>query len=544
MSGLPTSITNAVAAHRNDVQVLIVGYGPCGALAAHMLGSKGFSTLVVERQRDVYDKPRAIALDHEIARILDNSGLLDPVRSVIAPFAMSKHFGSAQQLIRTISMVPEPYPLGYTPTMVFSQPPFETAMRAAVARLPTVQVALETTLIALSQTTQGVTATVCDAAGTVRTVTADYLIACDGASSTVRQIIGVALEDLDFDEPWVVVDMLIHPQGGKSLPETSANFCEPERPIVFIDGPANHKRWEIMLKPGEDPALMQQPAQVWKLLSRWISPDEADLWRAASYRFHALVAERWRNGRVFLAGDAAHQQPPILGQGMCQGLRDISNLVWKLERVLRGRSPDTVLDSYGTERRAHARELIFRIKDLGKVLCERDPVAAQARDARLLAEGNGVPRLITRQSVIPSLTGGLIGTGTAAGTLFPQPWVKTGAGPVLMDRVYGQGWRLIARADAGLPDDVVSAFVAAGFSVLHLSGGYQANPAAAVRPVLELDNVLADWFDRAGCDYALIRPDHYVYDTASTLTALPGVLEHLQRQLSGDAALITVVLGE
>jgi 3-(3-hydroxy-phenyl)propionate hydroxylase len=208
--------------------------------------------------------------------------------------------------------------------------------------------------------------------GGKRSVTADYVIACDGASSEVREQVGIALEDLVFDEPWLVVDVLVNEEALGKLPQTAAQYCDPARPTTFIIGPRNHRRWEIMLLPGEDPQEAQKPERVWQLLSQWLTPDEATLWRAASYRFHALVAREWRRGRVFLAGDAAHQQPPFIGQGMCQGLRDSANLVWKLDHVLHGHSGEALLDSYGEERGDHVRELTTRIKAIGQVICERD----------------------------------------------------------------------------------------------------------------------------------------------------------------------------
>src|SRR5690606_31037996 len=125
-----------------------------------------------------------------------------------------------------------------------------------------------------------------------------------------------------------------------------------------------HRRWEISLNPGEDPQEAATPEATWRLLSRWLTPEDGELWRQASYRFHALVARQWRLGRVFIAGDAAHQQPPFLGQGMCQGVRDVANLAWKLAAVVRGEvggaAAEALLDSYGTERTAHVRALTTR----------------------------------------------------------------------------------------------------------------------------------------------------------------------------------------
>ena len=147
-----------------------------------------------------------------------------------------------------------------------------------------------------------------------------------------------------FDEPWLVVDLQVAEAALGKLPQTAAQFCDPRRPTTFIIGPGQHRRFEVMLLPGEDPRAMEEPDHVWQLLEKWLTPADATLWRAASYRFHALVVAEWRRGRVLLAGDAAHQQPPFIGQGMCQGVRDVANLVWKLDRVPRGESSAALLE--------------------------------------------------------------------------------------------------------------------------------------------------------------------------------------------------------
>ena len=200
----------------------------------------------------------------------------------------------------------------------------------------------------------------------------------------------------------------VEPHALAGLPQNSAQFCDPARPASYIVGPGNHRRWEIMLLPGEDPLQMAQPDAVWPLLSKWLTPEDGELWRAAAYRFHALVADDWRRGRVFIAGDAAHQQPPFIGQGMCQGLRDVANLLWKLDRVMRGQSSPRLLDSYTVERKRHVRTLTGKIKAIGQTICERDPQAAHERDASILAAGNGQPLTVTRQDIVPPLEAGLL----------------------------------------------------------------------------------------------------------------------------------------
>jgi 3-(3-hydroxy-phenyl)propionate hydroxylase len=229
-----------------------------------------------------------------------------------------------------------------------------------------------------------------------------------------------------------------------------------------------------MLNPGEQP-------EVWELLARWITPDDAQLWRAASYRFHALVAREWRRGRVFLAGDAAHQQPPFTGQGMCQGIRDAANLAWKLHYVLTGKAKERLLDTYGAERSAHAKRLISIVKDIGRVICERNPEKARARDRWLLAEAGGAVVTVPRQHLIPPLERGF---------LSPQPHPANGT---LFPKDGGTGLRTV-RADG-------------------------------------TKGVLAEWFRQNTCSAAIVRPDHYVYGAARDPASLDRMLKEMAKQL-------------
>lgn len=498
--------------------VAIVGYGPSGAVAAALLGQAGLSVHVCERLPGVYEIPRAIALDHEIMRVFQQLGIAEQVQGWCEPFTPSEFYGVDGQLIRRMTMVEPPFPQGYTPSMVFTQPQVERVLRERVAQLRNVDVALGVEMTRIAQDGHGVTLDLVDAQGAATQVRAKYAIACDGGASAVRSQLDLPLEDLDFDEPWLVVDVLVNERGLAKLPRVSVQYCEPERPCTLVIGPKNHRRWEISLKPGEDPKRAATAGETWKLLARWLTPEDGVLWRQASYRFHALVAAEWRRGRVFLAGDAAHMQPPFLGQGMCQGVRDVANLAWKLAAVVRGEvsgaHADALLDGYGHERKAHVRELTSRIKGVGAVICERDPARARARDAKLLADAGGVVKDTPRQDILPRLETGLLAAQDhpARGSLFPQPWVRAGGVPRLLDAVTGNGWRLV------------------------LAGGTPVPPEAALLPALgvvqldalaEADGVAAGWFRRHACAAALVRPDNYVYGVAPAASDTGALLEQL-----------------
>jgi 3-(3-hydroxy-phenyl)propionate hydroxylase len=499
--------------------VVVVGFGPVGAVAACWLGQAGIRTLVIEKSHTIVQIPRAIAMDHEIMRVFQNFGIAEEVLPYTAAFPASEHFGAQGQLIRRIDAVPPPYPLGYTPTMVFTQPAVESILRDRAASFVSVEVLLDQEVTAISQSRDAVSVEMLNDNGDQRTVRAKYVIACDGASSTVRRLLGIKLHDLGFDEPWLVVDVRVNEQVLSRLPRNAAQYCNPERPTTYIVGPGNHRRWEIMLLAGEDPREMEKEQAVWHLLKPWLTSAEARLWRAGSYRFHALLTTEWRTGRVFVAGDAAHQQPPFLGQGMCQGIRDVTNLAWKLKAVLAGEAGEPLLDTYGEERGQHVLTLTTRIKEIGRHICERDPEAARLRDESLLAEGGGQARTVTRQEIVPPLQTGLMSPvkHAANGTLFPQPSVVTPKGAALLDTITGQGWRVIL--DGRYVDAKEAARVAMGTTVIGGMG------------VQEQDGIVARWFDRHECIAAIVRPDHYVYGTVSAFGEIHHTLVTLKQQL-------------
>lgn len=502
-----------------EVDVAIVGYGPCGAVAAGLLGGQGIRTWVCDKSTEIYDKPRAFALDHEIMRVFQQLGIHAQILEHAEPFTPSEFYGVDGQLIKRFSTVEPPFPLAFPPSLVFNQPAAEQAIRAHVGSLADVQVALGHEVIDLAQDADGVTLQVQAPDGSSHEVRASYVIACDGASSTVRRRVGIALEDLGFDQPWLVVDVMVNDAGAAKLPQASVQYCEPQRPSTYLIGPGLHRRWEMSINDGEDARQLATPEAAWKLLSRWITPADGTLWRQASYRFHALVAERWRAGRVFIAGDAAHQQPPFLGQGMCQGIRDVANLAWKIQAVLSGNAGDALLDTYGAERKAHVKALTSRIKAIGKIIGERDLAAARERDAQLLAQCSGVVPSVPRQDVQPPLETGLLSPDIlpGVGSIFPQPWLLSGNSGRRMDEVCGTGWRVVLAAGAD-----------PGFATAARSGPDLRIVPIGITGMQDKDGVVALWMLRHACSAAIVRPDHYVYGVATTPEQLSRQLQALQ----------------
>lgn len=514
--------------------VIVVGFGPTGATLAALLGQRGLRVAVFDRLPDLYPLPRAIGLDHEVMRVMQELGIEEQVLPHAAPYRPSEYRGVDGTLIQRLDMAPEPHPMGWAPNYVFNQPAFERALRGRVAQWPNVEVHLSSEVQGFDEGPQGVSVRVRHEDGTTARYAGRYLVACDGGGSPVRKQLGIRFKDLNFDEPWLVVDALVDDAVLERLPSTQVQYCEPERPSTYVVGPGRHRRWELMLMPGDQLPDPVPDEALWRLLARWIRPGEATLWRAACYRFHGLVAEQWRRGRVLLAGDAAHMTPPFMAQGMVAGIRDAHNLAWKLERVLGGASPDTLLDTYGLERSPHAEAVVSLAIELGKVICERDPAAARARDAAMLESQGGMVKTRVRQSMLPGLKAGLVAIDTpGAGELFPQPLALQAAGaPVLLDRLSGATTRVFA-----MPGLAVQDLTALARRVTALPGRLVCLGPGAARPdggVLYIDEaapLASAWLESRGARFAIVRPDHHVFGTASTLEDLTRLLERFETAL-------------
>jgi 3-(3-hydroxy-phenyl)propionate hydroxylase len=491
--------------------VAIVGLGPVGMTAGLLLAQRGLRVAGIDRTAAIFDRPRAIGLDQESLRLFQGLGLADQLAPMIGPYRPSEYRAADGSVLRRLLPRPPPDPLGWPANAMFIQPELDTLLRARLAAAPGVTLRLGEAVTGLDQAAERVRLALAD--GTA--IEARFGLCCDGAGSSLRRLLGADHEDLDFDEPWVVVDTLLEDQAVR-LPETNVQYCDPARPTTFVLGPRNLRRWEFMLLPGEDPAAMAEPASVWRLLAPWLRAGQARLWRIAAYRFHALVARPWRFGRAFLAGDAAHQSPPFMGQGLNQGLRDAGNLCWKLDLILRGRAGDALLDTYEAERRPNVREVIALTRDLGRIVCERDPARVAARDAALKAEAAAGRADVIRQDLIPPLRGGFLRDDPGVGQPCPQPWVGTEAGGrARLDDVLGvPGFRLILRA--GVVPDPVATCSAAALDARILRLGEP--------PLVEADGVLAGWLERHGAAALLARPDHVVFGTAATAAAVPALL--------------------
>ena len=517
-----------------EVDVIIVGMGPTGATLAGLLGQRGVRVAVLDRLPDLFPLPRAAGLDHEVMRIMQELGIADRLAPHIEPYRPSEYRGMDGQLIQRLDSTPPPFRLGWAPNYVFEQPAFERAIRARLGELPNVTTECNAEVMAAGQEAEYAWADVkLPGRADLERYVGRYLIACDGGSSPIRKQLGITLEDLGFDEPWLVVDAIVSEQKLAELPQTQVQYCEAGRPATYVVGVGQHRRWELMLLPGDSLSADFPPEQLWPMLQRWLRPGEAEIWRAAAYRFHGLVANEWRRGRILLAGDAVHMTPPFMAQGMVQGLRDALNLAWKLERVLANHSSDGLLDSYQVERRPHVVATTRAAMGLGRVICERDPQRARERDARLLAEQGGTVSTRFRQDLIPGLKEGVIATGSpGAGAIQPQPDIESTDGLSRLDELTRRRFRVIAIGPLSAEEQRVLLAALVDVDGLLVSIGQTGRADSGAIHVTEIQPVLEPWLSQLGRRFAVVRPDHYVHGTATSVDETLGLLLALETQLA------------
>ena len=403
------------------VDVLIAGAGPVGATLGLLLARSGLHVSIVERDANVYPLPRAAHIDHEVLRILNLVGAAAPVVADSQPLS-SYEFragdGSLLMGFRTGSSLAD---TGFPPSSMFHQPTLEHALRDRIAEDALVALHIETTLTGFEAKTDGVTATVHDKQGE-RQIRARYLVGCDGGASIVRKLCQISLEDMGFDEPWLVIDARLK-DGRERFTTIGYQHCDPRRPVTSVPMSPGRHRWEFMMRPGETAEEVTTDAAIDAMIAPFADPASVEVDRRAVYRFHAVIAHNWRKGRVLLAGDAAHQMPPFMGQGLCSGVRDAANLAWKLAVVMKDEAGDKLLDSYQVERSPHVRAITEMAVFMGQIVCTQNAERAAARDKDMLS----VPE-DKRMNPLPApagLASGIVAGHPAAGQVAPEPFLAS-----------------------------------------------------------------------------------------------------------------------
>lgn len=410
------------------MDVVVVGCGPVGAVLGTLLAAQGVAVTVVDPNTQPYPKPRAAALDPEVLRILSRVPGLDPGAGWAVPIRRSLVRGPDHRALFAIDVPPE-----MAAGALLNQPALESALRAG----STMDTRFGRSVVGLD----GTTVTLDDGSR----VTADWVVGCDGAASTIRGLAGIGYDGVSYPEPWLVVDATT--DAGPDGPPAFSYVLDPSRPMVMGTRPGAY-RWEWMLLPGEDPDRMTDPAVVRELVRPWVDPDAIRIERAAVFAFHARIAARWRRERVLIAGDAAHSMPPFVGQGLGAGIRDAANLAWRLAQVVRGVDGPALLDGYERERRPDVRAVTAMALRFGRVLQTRNRALSATIRGVLRTAGAvpGLPAFAGRHGQPPvRLPRAAAGPHPTAGRWFPNARVRTEQGEGRYDELVGYRWAVVAR---------------------------------------------------------------------------------------------------
>ncbi|MEU3010275.1 bifunctional 3-(3-hydroxy-phenyl)propionate/3-hydroxycinnamic acid hydroxylase [Nocardia asteroides] len=506
-----------------DVPVVIVGAGPTGLTTAILLSQYGIDCVVLERWKTVYPRPRAVHLDGETRRTIARLGIDDQFAAISRPALGLRLLDRNLLVLAQFDRDPTGGRSGYPEANLFDQPVLECILWATALQQPGITIRGDVDVTAVTAEGDGVRVDLTDRTSAVsESMTARFVLGCDGANSVVRADIGSVMKDLGFEQTWLVIDIATDADLGEW--EGVHQICDPFRAATFMRIGATRYRWEFRMRPGESADDYADMAAIHPLIVPWtgrIPIEKLELIRAAEYTSRACIADRWRNDRVFLLGDAAHLTPPFIGQGLGAGLRDAANLSWKLAGVLAGALPASVLDTYEAERKPHARSLIRLAKFTGTAMTDGGELGNLLR--RLIAPhlhripgfdqlvtGGQTPRLHRSELVAPARLGKSLN-----GSLIPNARIET-------------NHRFDALADGRYAIVTVSEPNPAEVAAIERLGGV----AVIARPAGEL----WAWL-RSGHTYAaLIRPDGIVQQTGRRVSDLLAVLPHFDIRTSPPSA--------
>lgn len=485
-----------------DVDVVVVGGGPVGESLLVQLGHRGIRAVGFERDADVWPKPRAVHFDGEVFRSFQPTGLADSIASMCVPMSTYRMENEAGEVLLDIP-TDDITVHGWIDSSMFNQPEVDTLLRNEIGTLPSVELRVGCDVTGIHQTADAVHVIVNNAVGEEETITASYLVACDGASSSTRAVIDAEWERLGPDDKWLVADGIL--PGDAPIVGSMVFFGHHSRPHIWAAMPNRRARMEFKVMPGDDVETIATPETVERLSGGVLTQENFHLDRTAVYTFRSRVAVPWRANRIFLAGDAAHLTPPLFGQGLCSGMRDAVNLAWKLDLVLHG-GPDSILDTYETERSAHARGWIAQATQMSTLVQTTDPNVAAQRDAHVRQHPE------QGRTVAPALGPGLHSGRGAAGTPAPQPISTDGR---RFDDIIGRDFAIVGESSllTRLPENLTAAVAANPW--VQVSD----ETLTAVPGFLDALRALAP-----GARAAVIRPDRYLVGTAETVDELTELL--------------------
>jgi 3-(3-hydroxy-phenyl)propionate hydroxylase len=478
--------------------IIIIGAGPTGLAMGNLLGMFGIDVLILERNAGLSDVPKAISIDDEGLRVCQAMGLGHVVIENIL-LDIDAHYISGKRYLAKVA--PTSRPNGFPLISTLHQPEFEATLLQGLKRFPCVSIQFQHYVETFHQSDTEVVLSVRTSEGMLKTYSCAYLLACDGAKSSIRRQLGIGMRGSTFSQKWLVVDTI-----NDTDPTAAAVFfCNPKRPSVTVPAPHAYRRWEFMLLPGEKEDELLDDNSIRSLIQQVGGSSNAQFERKQIYTFHAAIAQTFSKGRVFLLGDAAHLMPPFGGQGMNCGLRDAHNLSWKLQKVLQGIASPALLETYNQECHKHVAELISFSKFLGTIIMPTSKAIAFLRDSVFFTL-NIIPAIRNYLSEAglkpqPRYKKGFINVDASraskilAGMMLPQPEIKTSQGETtLLDNVLGHDFALLCHK----PEE---AFASLNAGIWQRLG----------TRFVSIENEIEDFPFNLRDLFILVRPDHYIY---------------------------------
>ncbi len=401
--------------------VVIVGFGPTGGTLANLLALQGFSILIIEKEKSFYPLPRAVHFDDEIMRVFQTIGITDKFLKHTIINKGTKFVNSKNQVVLDW---PRPRSItenGWYPSYRFHQPDLERKLRRRLKDFKKVSVMQSTKVNSLKEEKSSVKIFIENINNNkISEIRAKYIIGCDGARSTIRKQIKAKFQNLGFTQKWAVVDLILK-KNKKELPDRTIQYSNSKRPATYCRNVGKRRRWEFAINNAESEKKVLSNSYIWNFLKPWLKPSEASLERKTIYTFQSAISKKWKKGRVFLAGDAAHLMPPFMGQGMCAGVRDASNLAWKIAYCLKNNHSEKLLNTYQSERYSNVIEYIKTTVKMGEFV---NAVGTSNITGEVSSTQNGQKSM---KSIKPKLGKGLGKINDKnRGKIFPQFKLKNG----------------------------------------------------------------------------------------------------------------------
>jgi 3-(3-hydroxy-phenyl)propionate hydroxylase len=342
-------------ANAAEYPVAVVGAGPVGLSLAIDLAQRGQSVVLLDDADRIGEGSRAICFSKRSLEFWDRLGIGQRMVDKGVVWSVGKIFHGASQLYQ-FNLLPEE---GHKRPAFINLQQFyaEAYLVDRVEELAAIDLRWRNKVIGLEQRNDHVLLMIETPDGPYR-LHANFVVACDGARSSVRQMAGAEFAGQVFEDQFLIADVKMT----AAFPTERWFWFDPPfhagRSALLHKQPDDIWRIDLQLHPDADPVVEKRPENVRPRIARMLGHDKFDFEWISLYKFQCRRMDRFLHGRVIFAGDAAHQVSPFGARGANSGLEDAENIAWKLDRVLRASSPETLLESYHTERSAAADENI------------------------------------------------------------------------------------------------------------------------------------------------------------------------------------------